>query len=961
MPRKFIQNNRGPLADFGASQLFHCRSIERRPPYLSKASNRKRGLELPLHPVLRYLCVFVTVIGSFCILHDGQAADTVQTARSAVLAPPDDARILMRWWWFGLAVVNAELEREMLQMKAGGIGGFEIQPVYPLALDDPPKNFQNYPYLSDRFLESLRYVNRRAQDLGLRVDLTLASGWPYGGPGIDAGHAAGALRVVRTPLLKDAVSAPLPALAAGESLIAAFGLPMLGADADPTQARQLPLPASGALRIELPEATTTREVWLFVSSRTGQMVKRAAIGAEGFVLDHFDRAAIEDHLRTVGDPLMTAFADKPPYSVFSDSLEVYDSDWTPDLLEQFKQRRGYDLTPYLPVLVAGKGDLARSIRHDWGETLTELVDENYLKPLTAWAHQHHTRFRSQTYGEPAVELSSNALVDLPEGEGPQWRTFSYTRWATSASHLYDHNVTSAEAWTWLHSPAFRATPLDMKAEADLFFLEGVNQFVGHGWPYTPPQVAEPGWAFYAAAVFNDHNPWWIVMPDVTAYLQRTSALLRQGHPANDVAIYVPTDDAWADFVPGHVALTDYVPNYITPALTAAILDAGYGFDYIDASAIDSGKLRSPILILPHVERISPSTYRKMVDYAAHGGKIIAVGRLPAHGTGVSSWKADSHEVAALSQTLFGDSSSSAIEVKDESAMADALHHAREAEVRFSPAAPELGFVHRKLEDGDLYFIANTSNHPVSSQTHLRAPGARAEVLDLIHQGMRTVSSDAIKLSLQPYESVAILLEDKNGKSAPQEPTPRQRRSIELNGDWLATFQGTHETRKTSLPHLWTTEPATAYYSGIVTYSRDFDVKEINPSSTWWIDFGEGTPIEPPSGKKLGTQALLEGPVREAAVIYVNGKRAGSVWCPPYRADLTALLRAGRNHLEIRVANTAINTLAGRSLPDNRLLNLRYGARFQAQDMENLQPVPSGISGPVRLIQEFSGVSVEIRK
>ena len=89
------------------------------------------------------------------------------------------------------------------------------------------------------------------------------------------------------------------------------------------------------------------------------MVKRAAIGAEGFVLDHFDRAAIEDHLSTVGDPLMTAFADKPPYSVFSDSLEVYDSDWTPDLLSEFQERRGYDLFPICPCWLLEMGDLAR--------------------------------------------------------------------------------------------------------------------------------------------------------------------------------------------------------------------------------------------------------------------------------------------------------------------------------------------------------------------------------------------------------------------------------------------------------------------------------------------------------------------------------------------------------------------------------------------------------------------------
>ena len=101
-------------------------------------------------------------------------------------------------------------------------------------------------------------------------------------------------------------------------------------------------------------------------------------------------------------------------------------------------------------------------------------------------------------------------------------------------------MTSSETWTWLHSPVFRATPLDMKAEADLHFLQGVNQLIGHGWPYSPPEAGEPGWRFYAAAVFNDHNPWWIVMPDVARYLQRVSYLLRQGEPANDVA-RVPAD------------------------------------------------------------------------------------------------------------------------------------------------------------------------------------------------------------------------------------------------------------------------------------------------------------------------------------------------------------------------------------------------------------------------------------
>ena len=286
----------------------------------------------------------------------------------------------------------------------------------------------------------------------------------------------------------------------------------------------------------------------FISSRTGQQVKRAAYGAEGFVIDHFSAGAVQDHLKNVAEPLIRAFGEHPPYSVFSDSLEVYESDWTPDLLEQFRNRRGYDLTPHLAQMVAGTGPEAVDLRYDWGRTLAELIDKNYLTAIDTWARAHHTQFRSQSYGIPAVTLSSNALVDLPEGEGSQWHgPFSYTRWATSASHLYGRPVTSSETWTWLHSPAFRATPLDMKAEADTFFLQGINQFVGHGWPYSPPSAGDPGYSFYAAAVLNNHSPCWIVMPEVTNYLTRMSWLLRQGKPANDIAVLLPEEDAQGRF------------------------------------------------------------------------------------------------------------------------------------------------------------------------------------------------------------------------------------------------------------------------------------------------------------------------------------------------------------------------------------------------------------------------------
>jgi hypothetical protein len=228
------------------------------------------------------------------------------------------------------------------QMKAGGFGGFEIQPVYPLELDDPAKNFRNLPYLSDEFLDDVRFVNDQAQKLGLRASLTLSSGWPYGGPHTPVTDSAGALRMVKDPIAPGADSVPVPALANGESLIAAF---LAKSDWDSAHApmpETLSLPSQGATRMSIPAAAAdgSHAVLWFVSSRTGQQVKRPAVDADGFVLDHFSRQAVDNHLHNVADKLIQAFGDHPPYSVFSDSLEVYGADWTPDLLVQFRNRRG---------------------------------------------------------------------------------------------------------------------------------------------------------------------------------------------------------------------------------------------------------------------------------------------------------------------------------------------------------------------------------------------------------------------------------------------------------------------------------------------------------------------------------------------------------------------------------------------------------------------------------------------
>jgi hypothetical protein len=828
--------------------------------------------------------------------------------------PPDDARIMMRWWWFGPAANKPELERELRAMKEGGIGGFEVQPVYPLELEG------NYPYLSPEFLDNLAFVGQKARELGLRFDLTLGSGWPFGGPQTPITLAAGRLRVDRVVIPANAASLPMPTIRDGEKFIAAF----LGGNRLEVAGDAVRLPSgSGGI------------VLFFISSRTRQTVKRPSVGAEGWVLDHYDLNAIQNHLEKVGEPMLKAVSKTPPYAIFSDSLEVYNSDWTPDFLDEFRKRRGYDLTPYLPALAGDFGDKTAAIRHDWGQTLSELCDDRYLAPMTRWAEQHGTLFRSQTYGIPPVTLSSGSLVNLSEGEGTQWRRFSTTRWATSTSHLYGRNVTSSETWTWLHSPVFRATPLDMKAEADLHFIQGINQLVGHGWPYSPPEAGEPGWRFYAAAVFNNHNPWWMVMPDVTLYLQRISYLMRQGKPANDVALYLPTHDAFAGFTLGRDSVNQAIDGLIGGTVIPQILDAGYNFDFIDDGAIAKGGVPHKILILPNVERMPVATLEKVREYAAKGGKVIATRRLPSLAPGLRD-ENDTPKVRELARTL--------PLVTDESKLGAELHKLLPADLA---AAPAIGFIHRKLDFADVYFLANTSNRPVKTPAVFRVQGLEAASWDPM-TGQFAGLGPKIELDLAPFESRVIVFSKDRLPAARRAPAGPAPAPVDVSTGWTVTFPGAQPAKLDTL-HSWADDEARKFYSGQATYEKTITVPNARGREIY-LNFGAGTPVAVDDRRSgSGMRAMFENAVREAAVVYVNGKRAGSVWTAPYEVRITGFVRPGENTIRVVVANTAVNLLAKGPLPDYKALTAKYGERFQAQDMQAVQPLPSGLVGPVRLI------------
>ena len=890
--------------------------------------NNRPFVLLGLFPIL----CFLFLISTHAL---AQSAPTVESIQKGFQNPPDDSRIMMRWWWFGPSATKEEITSELQHMKAAGIGGVELQATYPMAVDDPAHGFRNYRFLSPEFLDMVGFASRTAQDLGLRVDLTIGSGWPYGGPYIPTNLAATRLRMDSREIAPGRTSVARPVPYEGEHLVAAFIARGSLGETAADSFRELDLFGDGP--ITLPKDDGPRTLVFFISSPTGQVVKRAALGAEGYVLDHYNQQAIETHLREAGDKLLGAAAPGSIHSIFCDSLEVFEANWTGDLLSEFQKRRGYDLRPLLPLLEFDNGERSTTVRRDYGRTLTEIFEDRFLVPMHDWAAKNRVLFRMQDYGMPPASISSYRHVDLPEGEGFPWRKLTSSRWAASAAHLFGKPVVSSETWTWIHSPAFRATPLDLKAEADLHFLMGINQLVGHGWPYSAPQAGAPGWTFYAAGALNDKNPWWPVMPDLSRYLQRISYVLRQGTPVVDVALYAPTEDVYATLKPvstNYINLFERTGELIGPQIIPDILNAGFNFDVIDDGTLpEAAKQHYKIIVLAEAHIIPEATTRWLQEFRRQGGVVIAVEQKP-------------------------DGDWPELEVVKEHELSHRLSSIKETDLKLDGAVEDIGHVHRALPDADVYFLANTASVPHKVQAKFRTKRPYAELWYPLSGKTESlkIRDGRILLDFEPYASRIVIFRSEPGASA-QARTPSSGDSKDLSSGWTITLAGNPASKTINLPYSWSSDATTQFFSGTATFTKTLNLSSTEAALHLDLDFGDAVPTQRETLaahtlRGYSFAALVTPPIREAATVFVNDQRAGALWAPPYKIDISGLLKAGMNSIRVEVYNTAINELAeGGRLANVEALTEQYGLRFKLQDFDNLKPLPSGILSSVKLVME----------
>ncbi|WP_243064400.1 glycosyl hydrolase [Humibacter sp. RRB41] len=842
------------------------------------------------------------------------------------VTPPPESRPMMRWWWFGPDVERDELVRELTAMRDAGIGGVEVAFTYPLSKVEDP-------FLSPAFLDDLRFAAETAGDLGLRFDLTLGSGWSYGGPHITDATAARALRWDVRDIGPLSAAVRLAPTHPGDEFVAAYlgdgSLQEPPLDFEPLARTN---GVNGEPLLEIAPATGPRVLVVVWSSVTGQQVKRAASGAEGPVLDHYSASATRDHLRAVADPLLRAVPAELLGSVFCDSLEAYGANWTTDLPAEFERRHGHPLLRDLWRL-RFDSDASNAFRAEYYETLGELYEENFLDVVRAWSADHGVPFRVQSYGAPPARLRSYRHADLTEGEGWGWRGIPQTKWASSAAHHGGRAVVSSETWTWVHSPSFRATPLDLKGEAHEHFLLGINKLIGHGWPYTPPDAAELGWFFYASGALDDRNSWWAAMPSLTRYLARLSHLLQQGEPVREVLLYLPAQDVYAKLGPeqgGTLDLWRQLRDRIGPDIPAAIRDAGFDFDLVDDDTLDELVVgESTIVVLPFVSSLPERMARVLRAVHDAGGTVLSV----VDNTAQHSTRIPGDRVTAPR-------------------LRDELLTRRDADLTLEPDAPAIGFVHRALTGGDVYVVVNTGSATESFVAHPRSlrrvPTDRWQLWSpdyatVIAEGD---SESLIEIRLAPYQAVVLVtgnsLSPASVTSAASEPT--RERALETG--WTARFLDAGESGEASveLPHVW--EPERAGYAGRVEYLLTLDSNDVWPQGLperVVLDFGRGEPERQGEDGEAGIRgssyrALLRPPVGEIVGVEVNGAEFGVLYAPPYEVDIASALVVGANTLRLVVANVTASAFTDdgvRRAVDEMVALSRelYGQRFRMQDLD----------------------------
>jgi hypothetical protein len=823
--------------------------------------------------------------------HTAAAADLLD---EGFAKPTAEARLRAYWWWLNGNVTKASITRDLEEMAAKGFGGALICDAGGANQDGNDRVPHGPDFFSDAWRELYKHALREADRLGLEMSLNIQSGWNLGGPMVPAEdapkklvwsrkHIPGsanvevkldepkhppafykdlfvvaspvrtntALQPARRPIQdldKKALVKPLSFSAPDTSLLLVDVPPQEGEQ--DTHAREIfdltgKMDVDGTLRWDAP-AGDWQVLRIGCTLNDHCRVSTCSDGWQGYAIDPFDAGSFERYWNQVVEPLI---ADAGPLAgralkyLHTDSWEVEVANWTPTLREEFRNRRGYDLLAYLPVVagfIVDSREVSNRFLNDLRRTMGDLAVDNHYRLFADWAHRRNLLIHPESGGPHAVPVDAQRCLgmnDAPMSEfwARSWRhrvgdpNRFFVKQPASAAHTYGRRLVLAEGFTTI-GPHWQETLWDnLKPSFDKAACEGLNRLVWHAFICSPAEMGMPGQEYFAGTHFNPNATWWSRSAPFLAYINRCQHMLQQGLFVADACYY------YGDHVPNFAQLKSSDPARVLPGydydvvteevilnrmsvVNAASLSqnsCGTGLQPVDSRpASEDFRLRLPdgmnyrAIVLADRPNISPAVLSKLKQLVEAGATII--GPKPERATGLSGYPECDARIRQIADELWGDVDGKRItehrfgkgrvifgKTAREVLSADGV--AADFEYEAAAAEPALNYIHRRDGDTDIYFVASNTDVDQRIACTFRITGKQPELWDPITGRIRDAAvwsrSDGrttVPLEFAPYGSLFVVFRK------PAQPQPEM-----IAPQAAARSNFTKFTKLQDVPGPWT--------------------------------------------------------------------------------------------------------------------------------------------------------------
>ncbi|MDR3562458.1 MAG: glycosyl hydrolase [Negativicutes bacterium] len=698
--------------------------------------------------------------------------------REQFVNPPPSARPWVFWTWCNGNITKAGITADLEAMQRVGIGGVIIDDIgiaghtgkYEMQFD--PK-WGSANFMNAEWQELFRFAVAEAHRVGVEINMENGPGWNGSSgtwitPELSMQWLVTTNLVVSGPVHFSAIL-PKPDTTGAKRRhddydstvkyedyyrdIAVLAIPeTTNGIVKPDAVLNLTarLNTNGKLDWEVPSGK-----WIIQRigyTTTGSSTRPPVAGGNGLECDKLSREAMDVHYANMMGNLSASvgsLAGPTLVATFIDSWEAGDQNWTPKLCEEFQKRRGYDPVPFLldviePMAILGtaKPDAnygstiggpasAGRFRWDYQQTISELLVENYVGRLAALAHKHGLHLRLEGYELPfGDEAAYTERADEPMTEF--WtingkETEVKARQMASVAHVMGKPIVGAESFTSGDNDQWRLYPGTIKAIGDYEFSEGVNRFVFHRYAHQPFLDRFPGVTMGPYGLHYERTQtWWEMSGAWHEYLTRCQYLLRQGLFVADVCFLRPQ-----------------LPNqkYLEPAPE---VPAGYRYDECSAEAlmarmrVKDGRLVLPdgmsyrLLVLPEkVTLMTPALVRKIKQLVADGATVL--GPRPTASPSLSDYPICDQEVARTAAEVWGDCDGITVtehpfgkgRVICGQPLAAVLKHLQ-IPTDFTASA-KLNWMHRQVDETQIYFVANDRASPLETKCKFRVKGLRPEL------------------------------------------------------------------------------------------------------------------------------------------------------------------------------------------------------------------------------------------